>query len=117
MNAPELHELFVLPEGALKVSYEEDSRIQNAGTFTILLEDHTLGNALRTSLLQDSRVRFAGYRAPHPLENKIELKVQTNGEITPHQVVIEALNSLEEKFNNVERLFRAKVDLYPTKPR
>ena len=113
MNAPELHELFVLPEGTLKVSYEEDSRIQHAGTFTILLEDHTLGNALRTALLLDPRVRFAGYRAPHPLENKIELKVQTNGEITPHEAVTVALGQLEEKFNNIERLFRAQVEMHP----
>ena len=30
-------------------------------------------------LLRDGNVRFAGYRMPHPLENVMELKVQTSG--------------------------------------
>jgi DNA-directed RNA polymerase II subunit RPB11 len=42
---------------------------------TIYAEDHTLGNSLRHQLLQDSRVRFAGYKKPHPLEEYIEVKV------------------------------------------
>lgn len=75
MNAPEVHEMFVLPDGVEKVTYEEDSRIRHAGTFTINLEDHTLGNVLRMQLLNDDRVRFAGYKAPHPLEHKILIKV------------------------------------------
>jgi DNA-directed RNA polymerase subunit L len=51
-------------------------------------QDHTLGNCLRYQLLQDSRVRFAGYKKAHPLEEKIEIKVQTNGEIAPPDAII-----------------------------
>ena len=40
-------------------------------------------------LLKDAQVRFAGYRRPHPLENMVEIKVQTNGEKTPAQAVID----------------------------
>lgn len=41
----------------------------NAGslTFAIGNEDHTLGNALRHVLIQNTRdVDFAGYSVPHP---------------------------------------------------
>jgi len=29
------------------------------------------------SLLDNKEVRYAGYRVPHPLENVVEIKVQT----------------------------------------
>ena len=46
MNAPESYELFVLPEGQKKVTVEKDTKLPNASTFIIRLEDHTLGNLL-----------------------------------------------------------------------
>ena len=47
MNAAESHELFKLPEGKNRVEFQEDTHIQNAGTFTIYLEDHTAGNMIK----------------------------------------------------------------------
>lgn len=47
MNAPENYELFTLPEGMSKVSFEKDSKIPHTMLFTIYLEDHTVGNALK----------------------------------------------------------------------
>jgi DNA-directed RNA polymerase II subunit RPB11 len=41
-------------------------------------------------LLKDPRIRFSGYRKPHPLENKVEIKVQTNGECNPAKAVDDA---------------------------
>ena len=67
----------------------------NSGIFTIYLEDHTLGNSVKMMLLRNPKIRFAGYRKPHPLENKIEIKVQTNGEITPVAALREALSNLD----------------------
>lgn len=109
MNAPEQYELFTLAEGQNKVEYEEDSRIQFAGTFTINLEDHTLGNILRMQLLQDDRIRFAGYKAPHPLEHKVQVKVQTNGQITPHQAVMESLQTLSQTFKQLSTQFEKQI--------
>lgn len=54
-----------------------DPKLLNAATFTIAKEDHTLGNLLATQLLHDPKVLYAGYKVPHPLENHIELKIQT----------------------------------------
>ncbi|KAL0335671.1 UNVERIFIED_CONTAM: DNA-directed RNA polymerases II, IV and V subunit [Sesamum radiatum] len=47
MNAPDRYERFVVPEGVSKVSYERDTKIINAASFTIEREDHTIGNILR----------------------------------------------------------------------
>ena len=58
-----------------RVTYEEDSRQRNQGLVTVRDEDHTLGNSVRHELLLDTRVRFAGYKKPHPLEEYIVIKV------------------------------------------
>lgn len=41
--------------------------IPSTSIFKFNKEDHTLGNMLRSRLLQSSHVKFAGYRVPHPL--------------------------------------------------
>jgi DNA-directed RNA polymerase I and III subunit RPAC2 len=46
-------------------------------TFAIGDEDHTLGNALRHILMNDSNVSFAGYSVPHPSEPVVHIRVQT----------------------------------------
>jgi DNA-directed RNA polymerase II subunit RPB11 len=114
MNAPDSHELFTLPQGKNKVEYEVDSRIEFAGTFTVFLEDHTLGNITRMQLLQDDKVRFAGYKAPHPLEHKIQVRIQTNGQITPHQALIESLTNLGNTFKNLQSQFEKQIKTMST---
>ncbi|KAJ4841581.1 hypothetical protein Tsubulata_014504 [Turnera subulata] len=47
MNAPDRYERFVVPEGVKKVTFERDTKIINAGSFTIEREDHTIGNIVR----------------------------------------------------------------------
>ena len=114
MNAPETHELFTLPPGKSKVEYEVDSRIEFAGTFTVYLEDHTIGNITRMQLLQDERVRFAGYKAPHPLEHRIQVRIQTNGQITPHQALNESLTTLSGTFKNLQAQFEKQIKTMST---
>lgn len=50
MNAPDRYERFVVPEGTKKVSYERDTKIINAASFTVEREDHTIGNIVRMSV-------------------------------------------------------------------
>lgn len=57
--------------------YTVDTKNDNAGTFKIEREDHTLANLLRMQLLRDPNVIFVGYRHPHPIEHHILLRVQT----------------------------------------
>ncbi|RZB93414.1 DNA-directed RNA polymerases II, IV and V subunit 11 [Glycine soja] len=75
MNAPDRYERFVVPEGTKKVSYERDTKIINAASFTIEREEHTIGNILRMQLHRDPNVLFAGYKLPHPLQYKIIVRV------------------------------------------
>mmetsp|Transcript_25685 Transcript_25685/g.29343 ORF Transcript_25685/g.29343 Transcript_25685/m.29343 type:complete len:162 (+) Transcript_25685:88-573(+) len=57
-------------------------------TYAIGDEDHTLGNALRHVLMQNSKVDFAGYSVPHPSEPIVHIRVQTavNKELVPTQI-------------------------------
>lgn len=82
MNAPERSSLWILPEGAKKASMTKDDKIQNAATFQLRKEDHTMGNLLRHQLLRNDHVHFAGYQLPHPLE-----QVKTCFEVTPYDTL------------------------------
>ncbi|KAH9262489.1 hypothetical protein BASA82_000447 [Batrachochytrium salamandrivorans] len=108
MNAPSTNEHIQLRGNEKKVTVVNDSKIINASIFYLAKEDHTLGNALRMSLLRDKDVRFAGYRMPHPLQFVCELKVQTtSSEVKPITTVISSLEALEAEFYLLENQFRA----------
>jgi len=109
VHAPENFELFIIPEGKNKVEYVEDSKLPNTGMFTILLEDHTLGNLIKMQLLRDERVRFSGYRKPHPLENKVEIKISTNGECTPGEALRETIKNLVMDIDQCSKRFSEEV--------
>jgi DNA-directed RNA polymerase II subunit RPB11 len=47
INAPERSQLWLLPDGEKKMTYEKDSKLANAGIFVLKKEDHTMGNLLR----------------------------------------------------------------------
>jgi len=69
------------PSDKQKVVYQEDK--VNLAVVTIQDEDHTLGNLIRHQLLKDKTIKFSGYKRAHPLENEIQIKVQTNGVKAP----------------------------------
>jgi len=50
-------------------------------------------------------VRFAGYRKPHPLENIVEIKVQTDGSKTPAMAVIEACDKTTNHVTAIQNSF------------
>ena len=72
---------------------------------TIIFEDqdHTLGNLLREALLKDPNVYFAAYKVPHPLENKMEVRVQG----TNDKVVDTAIANLLGDIDNFERAIKS----------
>lgn len=59
------------------VEVVKGQKMVNSVTYRIPMEDHTVGDLLRIYLLKNKDVKFAGYRQPHPLEDVIEVKVQT----------------------------------------
>ncbi|KAL5364632.1 RBP11-like subunits of RNA polymerase [Aspergillus floccosus] len=111
MNAPDRYESFVLASGENKVEMEIDTRIPSSAIFTFNKEDHTLGNLLRSRLLQSSHVLFAAYKVPHPLVPKFLLRVQTDGEITPKDAVIAACHELVRDLGILSREFTKEYEL------
>ncbi|KAL7721270.1 DNA-directed RNA polymerase II subunit RPB11 [Entamoeba marina] len=107
MNAPDLDELYNMQPGEKKIECEEN--IQNTAKFTLIKEDHTIGNLLRVQLLNDKDVLFAGYRNPHPLTNKIEITIRTNGNVSPKTALENAINALIEEIDIMGREFNNKV--------
>ncbi|KKK24122.1 DNA-directed RNA polymerase II subunit RPB11 [Aspergillus rambellii] len=105
------YESFVLGNGENKVEMEIDTRIPSSAIFTFNKEDHTLGNLIRSRLLQSSNVLFAAYKVPHPLVPKFELRVQTNGDITPKQAVITACHELVRDLGILSREFTKEYEL------
>jgi DNA-directed RNA polymerases I and III subunit RPAC2 len=84
-------------------------------TFAIGNEDHTIGNALRHVLLQNSQVEFAGYSVPHPAEPVVHIRVQTYEPMTAIQALQESCQTLSHQCDMVlakleEKLPEAKDD-------
>lgn len=109
MNAPDKHELLVVPEGKKRLEIKKDTKIPNAATFIIQREDHTVGNLLRDQLLNHRSVVFAGYRMPHPLNPEIELKLQTKKESTPAKALGDALNGLIFDLTKLKSQFEGEI--------
>ena len=61
MNQPDRYERFVLAEGVQKVALKTDTKVEDAATFQIAQEDHTMGNLIRMQLHEDKAVIFAGW--------------------------------------------------------
>ncbi|KAI9856170.1 MAG: DNA-directed RNA polymerase II core subunit [Vezdaea acicularis] len=110
-NTPDRFELFLLQEGQKKVTEEPDTRIPNSTLFTFNAEDHTLGNLLRARLLRNDVVTFAGYRVPHPLTATFELRVQTDGSITPKQALTQACREIVQDLSALGTQFTREWEL------
>lgn len=92
----------MLQDGVSKLVFKQDTKLEFAGTFTIMHEDHTLGNMVRMQLHLDRTIVFAGYRIPHPLTAKMVIKVQTNGVKSPENAVIHALDDLTTEVTTIQ---------------
>ncbi|KAK2750092.1 DNA-directed RNA polymerase II core subunit [Myotisia sp. PD_48] len=108
---PPRFESFVLGPGEKKVEVEIDTRVPSTAIFTLNKEDHTLGNLIRSRLLQSQHVLFAGYKIAHPLVHKVTLRVQTDGHITPKEAVITACRDLVKDLGTFGREFTKEYEL------
>lgn len=92
----------------------------HSATFVIRDEDHTLGNSIRHVLAQDNRVELVGYSIPHPLENKMHLRIQTlplAADRTPSTfTAADALqfgcNGIKERAEHMRSVFDAALEAY-----
>lgn len=61
-------------------------------------------------LLQDkATVKFAGYRKPHPLENKVEIKIQTYDESRPYDALTQSVSELKDISLKLRRSFTEQM--------
>ncbi|PBP20869.1 DNA-directed RNA polymerase II [Diplocarpon rosae] len=111
MNAPDRFELFLLGDGEKKVSEASDTRTADSSVFTFNKEDHTLANILRAHLLKDPHVMFAGYKIPHPLFAKFELRIQTDGSISPKEALVNCCKALVGEMEILSREFTKEYEL------
>lgn len=61
------------------------------------------------SLLKDPKVRFAGYKHPHPLENDILVKIQTAPGYQPTAALSDSAKRLEDTFTLLQNEYRGHV--------
>ncbi|KAM3129217.1 DNA-directed RNA polymerase II core subunit [Paramecium bursaria] len=92
-----------------RVTQEEEKKMSNALSVKMYLEDHTLGNLLRLSLLKQPEVTYAGYRLMHPLQHVIELKIQTNGGRRSEDSLKTTIEGLKTDFQNLEQEWFRKI--------
>lgn len=83
----------------------------NTSYFKFAKEDHTLANLLRQKLLSSEHVLFAAYRVPHPLFPNFELRVQTDGNITPKEALLAACRNLVKDLADFNTSFRQEYEL------
>jgi DNA-directed RNA polymerase subunit L len=86
--------------------------VPNTFIFTFNKEDHTLGNLLSSRLRRMPYVTFAGYKSPHPLEPKFELRVGTDGSLSPKEALVKACEQVVLDLDIVSREFTKEMELY-----
>ncbi|XP_073716468.1 DNA-directed RNA polymerase II subunit RPB11-a [Misgurnus anguillicaudatus] len=92
-----------------RITIVKDTKVPNACLFTLNKEDHTLGNIIRSQLLKDPQVLFAGYKVPHPLEHKIVIRVQTTPDYSPQEAFTNAITDLISELSLLEERFRVAI--------
>lgn len=81
-----------------------------AASFQITDEDHTLGNALRYIIMKNPEVEFCGYSIPHPSENKLNVRIQTYGNITAVEALHQGLDNMLELCSVIEERFTEELE-------
>mmetsp|Transcript_115324 Transcript_115324/g.160030 ORF Transcript_115324/g.160030 Transcript_115324/m.160030 type:complete len:116 (+) Transcript_115324:71-418(+) len=76
-------------------------------TYSLLNEDHTLGNLMRNQLIKNNGVQFCAYSVPHPSEPIMNVRLQVSEGQDTNKVMKHGLkriakmcDALEEKFTN-----------------
>lgn len=57
-------------------------------------------------------MRFAGYKKPHPLEERIEFKVHTDGVQKPEETVRQACQELNDHLDEMAASFKEQLKMY-----
>ncbi|OCF36556.1 DNA-directed RNA polymerase II subunit RPB11 [Kwoniella heveanensis CBS 569] len=105
MNQPNRIDSWLLQDDEKPLTITEDPKIPNAATVLLRKQDHTLGNMIRAQLMLDPTVLFAGYKVPHPLENDIIIKIQTDERSNPADALKRACHLLIRQTVHIKQQF------------
>ena len=71
--------------------------------------DHTLCNALKSELLNDKHVKIATYSIRHPQISLPQMIVETDGDVSPKNAVINAVQRLHKINEKFKREFASAI--------
>ncbi|KAL6713079.1 RNA polymerase subunit AC19 [Lecanora helva] len=86
-----------------------------AASFQFEAEGHTLGNALRYSIMKNPEVEFCGYSIPHPSEAKMNIRIQTYEGTTVYDALEKGFDDLVDLCDVVIDKFTAARDDFDAK--
>lgn len=66
---------------------------------------------LRAKLAKSPNILFSAYKVPHPLFATFELRVQTDGELSPKDAVIRACGELIQELQRLDQEFTKEWEL------
>ncbi len=89
----------------LKVIEETAKRI----VFELKGESHTLCNALKKELWKNKHVKVATYTIKHPLVGIPQMVVETDGEVKPRKVLLDAVEKLTKQVSEFKKDFAKKA--------
>ncbi|KAK3899499.1 DNA-directed RNA polymerase subunit 2 [Staphylotrichum tortipilum] len=104
-------ELFVLGEGEKKITEKVVSGMSNCSDFILLKEDHTLGNLISVYLRMAPHVMFAAYKIAHPNVPEVQLRIQTDGTLTPREALVTICKQLVAMYGQLGREFQKELAL------
>jgi len=77
----------------IKYIQETDNRIK----VELIGEDHTVANAIRKELWENSHVKISGYQIENPLVSNPVLIIETESKEDPKKALLKALEGLRKK--------------------
>jgi DNA-directed RNA polymerase subunit L len=86
-------------------------------TFEIMYEGHTLGNLLKTQILQDPHVLVCNYKLPHPIEDRVVLHIKTDGTESPDNILKKYCSMWHTKFDLLAQQMRESIGAYRDRSR
>ena len=92
-----------------KCSIAYDNTDGTSGSFLFEGETHTMGNALRQTIVANPNVDFCAYSVPHPAEAKMRLRIQCNESTNIIEAIDQGLDNFSQWCQNVESEFDAAI--------
>ena len=102
-----LNEVHVLIIVTMEIKILDDKK--NKLMLEVKGVDHTLCNALKTELWSDKHVKIATYSIRHPQISMPQLIVETDGEVSPKNALINAVQRLHKTNEKFKKEFSSAI--------